>query len=427
LELHQRAIDQATELFDFYGGKFTALGLYTQLSSRLQELHREAYTNAYAMARLAEQAYRFERGTDAVDVLAPSYWDSGRAGLLSGERLLVDLHSLERRFIETDHRRLEIDQSFSLAQLAPLGLAALREGRSCIFTLPEGLFDLFYPGQYRRRIRSVRLTIPAVTGPYVNVSATLKLTQSWLRMKPELGANPQVWVQVPVQHSTSIATSTARQDGGVFELSFRDERYLPFEGAGAASSWELTLPSTFHPFDYRTISDVIVHLAYTAEASEPLRTLVEAGNGDLEGSLRHHLTHHPRGRVFSLRNDFPTELQTLLNSPPEVPVQIAVGPQHLPLLLQAMPLTMVSARLAVVPVAGTVIDAIRLKLNNVPLGGPVNTVTIGGLPAVDATTAVGAAVLNPHTLSVVAPVTAAPPVDATTVSDILLYLEYRAT
>ena len=34
---------------------------------------------------------------------------------------------------------------------------------------------------------------------------------------------------------TAIATSTAQSDAGVFEFNFRDERYMPFEGAGAVS------------------------------------------------------------------------------------------------------------------------------------------------------------------------------------------------
>ena len=33
----------------------------------------------------------------------------------------------------------------------------------------------------------------------------------------------------------SIATSTAQNDDGLFELNFRDDRYLPFEGSGAIS------------------------------------------------------------------------------------------------------------------------------------------------------------------------------------------------
>ena len=50
----------------------------------------------------------------------------------------------------------------------------------------------------------------------------------------------------------------------MFETNLRDERFLPFEGAGAISTWSLGLPSEFRPFDYMTISDVILHVRYTA-------------------------------------------------------------------------------------------------------------------------------------------------------------------
>jgi hypothetical protein len=61
----------------------------------------------------------------------------------------------------------------------------------------------------------------------------------------------------------SIVTSGAVSDSGMFELNLRDERFLPFEGAGAVSSWQLSLPS-IAAFDYATISDVILHVRYTA-------------------------------------------------------------------------------------------------------------------------------------------------------------------
>ncbi len=71
---------------------------------------------------------------------------------------------------------------------------------------------------------------------------------------------------IPVK---AIAASSAQNDSGVFELSFRDERYLPFEGAGAISEWmiELSTEQELRQFDYSTISDVILHLKYTARES----------------------------------------------------------------------------------------------------------------------------------------------------------------
>ena len=51
----------------------------------------------------------------------------------------------------------------------------------------------------------------------------------------------------------------------MFETNLRDDRYLPFEGTGVAGSqWRLTLPSDVKQFDFDTITDVVVHVRYTA-------------------------------------------------------------------------------------------------------------------------------------------------------------------
>ena len=40
-----------------------------------------------------------------------------------------------------------------------------------------------------------------------------------------------------------IVTSGGVNDSGMFETNLRDERFLPFEGAGAISTWSLSLPA----------------------------------------------------------------------------------------------------------------------------------------------------------------------------------------
>src|SRR5208282_3604778 len=102
---------------------------------------------------------------------------------------------------------------------------------------------------------------------------TLTLTDSKLRLTPSTDSSAIKPVQL--NHSVVIATSTAQNDTGVFEFNFRDERYMPFEGAGAISSWKVELPSGFRQFDYQTISDVIVHISYTAQQDDSLRLQVE--------------------------------------------------------------------------------------------------------------------------------------------------------
>jgi hypothetical protein len=276
-DIHDQTQRQLDETLAFYRDRFTNASLYRWLATTMQRLHREAYQSAYALAQLAERAYQFERNGDQT-LLRGNYWDASKAGLLAGERLLVDLLDMERRFMETNHRRLEVEQSFSLGEIDAGALGALQAEGECIFVVPERNFDRFYPGQYGRRIRSVCLSMPCDAGDNVNVGATLNLLDSYIRTAPDTAG--EALEQVPATHTAIIATSNAVRDAGVFQFDFRDERYLPFEGAGAVNSaWRLRLPrlpAEMRPFDYNTIEDVILHISYEAEYDETLQADVES-------------------------------------------------------------------------------------------------------------------------------------------------------
>ncbi|MCK5231629.1 MAG: hypothetical protein KAR13_15255, partial [Desulfobulbaceae bacterium] len=80
LKIHKKTIEQTEDVYKFYKDKFSNLGLYTWLSTTLQRLNREAYNCAYSAAKLAEQAYRFERGDESGVLLGTGYWQSPKAG-----------------------------------------------------------------------------------------------------------------------------------------------------------------------------------------------------------------------------------------------------------------------------------------------------------------------------------------------------------
>jgi hypothetical protein len=70
----------------------------------------------------------------------------------------------------------------------------------------------------------------------------------------------------------AIATSGGQNDTGMFELNFRDERYLPFEYSGAVSCWRIELPIENNFFNMETINNVILNLNFMArEGGEVLR------------------------------------------------------------------------------------------------------------------------------------------------------------
>lgn len=162
--------------------------------------------------------------------------------------------------------------------IKPLALIELRETGRCEFEIPEVLFDMDYPGQYMRGIKSVSVSMPCIAGPYTGVNAKFSLLENKFR-NTAIGAKTYEentdetddrfsTYRIPIN---AVGTSTGQNDSGMFELNFKDERHLPFEGAGVVSKWRLELPEIRH-FDYATVTDVIVHIRYTAnEGAERLK------------------------------------------------------------------------------------------------------------------------------------------------------------
>ena len=192
----------------------------------------------------------------------------------------------------------------------PLALIALKETGQCEVRLPETLFDADYPGHYMRRFKNVSLTIPCVVGPHTSINCTLTLLSNKTRTSSVVGSEYAEQVDAEDQRfvssfaaTQSIATSHAQNDTGMFELNFRDERYLPFEGAGAISRWRIEMPKESNAFDFSTLTDVVLHLRYTARD----------GGGMLKKAAKESLTktiqdqEPPFERLFSLKHEFPTE------------------------------------------------------------------------------------------------------------------------
>jgi len=145
--------------------------------------------------------------------------------------------------------------------------------------------------------------------------------------------------------TTAMATSSAQNDSGMFELNFRDERYLPFEGMGAISTWQIEMMDDpdLRQFSYATISDVILHLRYTArEDAGDFRSRAKAHLHDVISGAEPQL---PQWRLFDLMREFPTEWYAMLNPPGggAQMLQLAITADHFPFLAQGKTIHMQSA------------------------------------------------------------------------------------
>ncbi|MGW7081721.1 Tc toxin subunit A-related protein [Streptomyces sp. NPDC054866] len=310
---HDTQAANAHEADIFLRDKYTNEDLYGWQVEQISAVHHAAYELAFDLARRAERAYRFELGIQDSDFIRPGHWDGLKHGLLAGERLAQDLQRMEVSYLDQHRREYEMTRHVSLAQLDAAALIRLKVTGACEAEIPEGYLDLDCAGHYARRIKSVTLSVLGVAGRYTSVNCTLTLLRSSVRVSPDpSGGYPRTgpgdtrFVD-DLAAAQSVVTSRGNEDAGLFDgPSAADERYLPFEGYGAISRWSLELPAQFRQFDYGTISDVAVHLRYTArDGGRRLADAVRAAQrADLGALMKSADGKGGFTRVLSLRHEF---------------------------------------------------------------------------------------------------------------------------
>ena len=319
LSNHEKQIKNAQATDRFMRDKYTNQELYQWMARQVSDLYFRTYQLAFDVAKRAERSFRHELGLQDSSFVKAGYWDSLKKGLMSGDQLYHDIKRMEVAYLDQNRREYEITKHLSLLQIDPRALITLRQTGKCELTVPESIFDLDFAGHYLRRIKTVSLTIPCVAGPYTGVPCTLTLLKSQIRKSNsssrdyarDMENDDSRFIDLfgAIQ---SIVTSTGQNDGGLFEPNLRDERYLPFEGAGAVSTWRIELPSEFPAFDYDTISDVVLHVRYTARNGGD--SLKQKASGELLSAINPLEAAGREGlaRMFSLRQEFPTEWHQLI-------------------------------------------------------------------------------------------------------------------
>ncbi|MFI7454376.1 hemopexin repeat-containing protein [Nonomuraea sp. NPDC049714] len=326
LEITDQEIADLEAVATFLTGKFTNAELYRWKAGRLATMYFASYGLAHEIAKAAERAYQYERGASE-SYIQPVYWESRRNGLLAGEALAVDVERLGHAYTSSDNRGLEITKRISLLRLDPLAVLALKNDGRCEFALTEELFDRDFPGHYRRRVKTVSVVFDGPEGP-IEVNAVLTQTghRTVLSLDPKavrylLDAKGDAPASVrsdwrPSQQIALSDTEQHRDNNGLFELRFDDERYLPFEGTGAVSTWRMEITGR-RPYD---LSDVTLLVKYTAEQ----------GGEVFANAVRGMRRPYPAARYVDVAGEFPEQWREFLDGGDLV---LPIGPESFPDML----------------------------------------------------------------------------------------------
>lgn len=280
--IHTNEIKQNNDTAEFYRSKFSNQDLYTWMINRLSGLHFQAYRLAYEYAKAAEKALQFELPTTQ-SFISFGHWDSLKKGLLAGESLKLELDRMEKAHLNQDSRFQEIEKQISMQRSLPEALAELIRSGKADFQLGEALFNRDFPGHYARMIKTIGISLKTSSevSPYDSLYATLIQLGSRTLLEPNIDAvrylmgvdgadQPDANVlRTNWRANQQVAISKVDEedgDDGMFALDFFfDNRYFPFEGTGAVSAWRLEIAKEPEGFDRSSISDVIIHLRYTAK------------------------------------------------------------------------------------------------------------------------------------------------------------------
>jgi hypothetical protein len=224
--------------------------------------------------------------------------DTDRRGLTRSARLLQNIYQLDQYAFETNQRKLQLSKTISLAQLAPFEFEQFRQTGVLLFATPMTLFDRDFPGHFLRLSKRVRTSVVALIPPNPGIKASLTASG----VSRVMIADGSFQEAIVHRDPELVALTSPSSASGVFELEVQSDMLLPFDTMGVDTSWEVQLPRDANAFDFRTIADVLVTIAYTALHSYDYRQQV----------IQHLDSALSADRGFSLREQFPDPWYDLL-------------------------------------------------------------------------------------------------------------------
>jgi hypothetical protein len=261
------------------------------IQSQYNHLRQSLLTRAHTVARMAQNAFNFERDSQA-DLIRDAYYDPGRKGYTAAETLLHDLSGLD--VIDLSGRTskaLQLSHMYSVRKHNPIAFVAIAAIGSARFTTDLREFDRWYPGTYLQRIKEVRVEIVIgdeivpVRGYISNDGVSLvrfadsqnKRPIDNIRVFPESDADIAKLCYKRLQrrrHTDTMAFPefrSALHDERMKHIQSRERNF--FENVGLDSTWTIELLPD-QPFDLKKITDVRVWFQYEALFDENLKRVL---------------------------------------------------------------------------------------------------------------------------------------------------------
>lgn len=321
-DIHLSQVSDAKQLEELKYGSPTGMEYLRRRSRSFGEAAKEFYALAYDEAKAYERevASKYQL-TDLNEIRRGDLREVG-ATSVAISNLSLGVRRIQRREAELAAGLEFMTYHHSLAQHDPAALARFRASGSMESVITETHLDLSGgAGQYCRQIQGVSFTIPCTTGSFTSVHVRFTLLESTIRISPALRGRNGVYARDSNSNDErfrdfqglgeTVVTSTGQIDSGVFEIAGREDIKQFGEDLGAIFRFRAERQVLLSTWDPTTISDVIVHVRYTARyGGRDFQNTVEQ---ELRDALN--LLERPLIRRFSIKHESPDKWARMFSSP----------------------------------------------------------------------------------------------------------------
>lgn len=228
---------------------FANLDFYKWLVDDLKSLFEEEWATTQDFCKLLVRLYEYEtEETDGASFIKTTSFGGDYQRLNAPYWLALDVERLEAAYFRSvlDHQSQSATMRVAISELpAPGGdgsaLTTLIEQGETYFYLTDEMFDALYPGQYDRRIQSLRVRFPGLESAGLNPHARLTQIANTRYATRERDPRRGGRIRKDRYALQSIVISTPTIDTAT--LAYPEGSLKRFQNTGVSSRWHLVLPT----------------------------------------------------------------------------------------------------------------------------------------------------------------------------------------
>ncbi|MDJ0630062.1 MAG: neuraminidase-like domain-containing protein [Rhodobacter sp.] len=244
-----RELEAAQAVKDAGARAFGTAATYDAIVTDLQALMAEEWSVTQDFCKLLARLYNDETGeTNGGSFLRTTSLGSGIEQLNAPYRLALDVERLEaayiRSILQQDSQISSVQ--FALSEVQDLGgersvVEALAAQGEAYFELTDEMFDTLYPGQFDRRIQSVRIAFAGLAEAGLNPHARLVQIANTRCTTRERDAAKGARLRKDRHALQSVVIGKPEFDTAA--LACADGQLKRFQNTGVQSRWHLSMPS----------------------------------------------------------------------------------------------------------------------------------------------------------------------------------------